>query len=232
MVEILSVYVERKESEVAPKPEEVLIPGTCQPKCSHPQVCTKLGHHTTDCLMKGMPITPPWKARPAQPPTPESRNIRQKGSTAMPGTPLPPNWGTPAPSTPLAGYPAPLSPGAQSKAAGGPAPVTPPNQIGVGGVVPPGVHPDCWTHLNQVERDVLIRQAEGKLAGPRTPPQLPPPTAPTAEVTLAGVTQFIDHLPDHIQEGLMQELVNRGHARLEDEPMETPDQPRRYCRQQ
>ena len=46
------------------------------------------------------------------------------------------------------------------------------------------------------------------------------------------LTQFIDHLPDHIQEGLMQELVNRGHARLEDEPMESPDQPRRYCRQQ
>ena len=35
LVEILSSYVERKESEEAPKPEEVFIPGTCQPKCSH-----------------------------------------------------------------------------------------------------------------------------------------------------------------------------------------------------
>ena len=47
-----------------------------------------------------------------------------------------------------------------------PAPSTPPWNTAVGVVVPPGLHPDWWRHLNQVERNVLIRLAEGKLAGP------------------------------------------------------------------
>ena len=47
-----------------------------------------------------------------------------------------------------------------------PAPSTPPWKEAVGVVVPPGLHPDWWPHLNQVERNILIRLAEGKLAGP------------------------------------------------------------------
>ena len=47
-----------------------------------------------------------------------------------------------------------------------PAPRTPPWNTAVGVIVPPGLHPDWWRHLNQVERNILIRLAEGRLAGP------------------------------------------------------------------
>ena len=69
LVEILAVYIERKESEEAPKLKEAFIPGTCQPKCSHPPICAQLGRHSDECLMRGIPMTPLGsKAPPAVPP--------------------------------------------------------------------------------------------------------------------------------------------------------------------